>query len=244
MVSLGLSSCLSLSVWLSVCHGLPVRMPICTWNLSRDKKKARNLEGLISIRGELITEAANYNPLDVPCRSLQPDVLQLSRQLTDDLLILISAPRWHMLSWVMAWPELHTKCADLLKDPTLRDPIEDLKYLNIDYTQFNGWSSDEEVTIFTGNLTNEEKDRPLSFPFFFIFLSLSISLFLYLSIPLTLCLYLSFYILLIFFIYLCLHLSFSNSPSSPWRSLYLHITCQVPTNRQKWILSHYLLLSL
>ena len=27
----------------------------------------------------------------------------------------------------------------------LREPIEDLKYLNIDYTQFNGWSSDEEV---------------------------------------------------------------------------------------------------
>jgi len=119
-------------------------------NKPREKKKARNLEGLISIRGELITEAANYNPLDVPCRSLQPDVLNLSRQLTDDLLIVISAPRWHMLSWVMAWPELHTKCADLLKDPTLRDPIEDLKYLNIDYTQFNGWSSDEEVTIFTG----------------------------------------------------------------------------------------------
>ena len=201
MVSLGLSSCLS------VCHGLPVRMPICTWNLSRDKKKARNLEGLISIRGELITEAANYNPLDVPCRSLQPDVLQLSRQLTDDLLILISAPRWHMLSWVMAWPELHTKCADLLKDPTLRDPIEDLKYLNIDYTQFNGWSSDEEVTIFTGNLPNEEKDRPLSFPFFFIFLSLSIYVFLYLSIPLTLCLY----------------LSISNSPSFPWRFDDIHI---------------------
>ena len=31
-----------------------------------------------------------------------------------------------------------------------REPTEDLKYLNIDYTQFNGWSSDEEVTIYTG----------------------------------------------------------------------------------------------
>ena len=31
-----------------------------------------------------------------------------------------------------------------------REPVEDLKYLNIDYTQFNGWSSDEEVTIYTG----------------------------------------------------------------------------------------------
>ena len=148
--------------------------------MSREKKKARNLEGLISIRGELITEAANYNPLDVPCRSLQPDVLNLSRQLTDDLLIVISAPRWHMLSWVMAWPELHTKCADLLKDPTLRDPIEDLKYLNIDYTQFNGWSSDEEVTIFTGNLPNEEQDIRLILLFF---LSFCLYIYVLLSLP-------------------------------------------------------------
>ncbi len=31
-----------------------------------------------------------------------------------------------------------------------REPSEDLKYLNIDYTQFDEWSSDEEVTIYTG----------------------------------------------------------------------------------------------
>merc|ERR1712083_124293 len=55
-----------------------------------------------------------------------------------------------MLSWVMAWPELERSCVNLLNNPTLREPIEDLKYLNIDYTQFNGWSSDEEVTIYTG----------------------------------------------------------------------------------------------
>ncbi len=32
----------------------------------------------------------------------------------------------------------------------VREPSEDLKYLNIDYTQFDEWSSDEEVTIYTG----------------------------------------------------------------------------------------------
>ena len=31
-----------------------------------------------------------------------------------------------------------------------REPNEELKYLNIDYTQFDEWSSDEEVTIYTG----------------------------------------------------------------------------------------------
>jgi len=119
-------------------------------NKSCVRKKVRNLEGLISIRGELVTEAANYNPLDAPCVSLQPETLNLPPTLTDDLLTIISAPRWHMLSWVMSWRELHKACTDLLENPTLREPIEDLKYLNIDYTQFNGWSSDEEVTIFTG----------------------------------------------------------------------------------------------
>ena len=62
------------------------------------KKKVRNLEGLISIRGELVTEAANYNPLEVPCRSLQPDSLKLPPKLTSDLLIVISAPRHSNLS--------------------------------------------------------------------------------------------------------------------------------------------------
>ena len=32
-------------------------------NVCFREKRTRNLEGLISIRGELVTEAANYNPL-------------------------------------------------------------------------------------------------------------------------------------------------------------------------------------
>ena len=70
--------------------------------------------------------------------------------MTDDLLIVISAPRWHLLSWVMDWPELERTCLKLLNNPELRLPSEELKYLNIDYTQFDEWSSDEEVTIYTG----------------------------------------------------------------------------------------------
>ena len=44
-------------------------------------------------QGELITEASNYNPLDAPCKSLTPEMLNLSKEMTDDLLIVISAPR-------------------------------------------------------------------------------------------------------------------------------------------------------
>jgi hypothetical protein len=31
-----------------------------------------------------------------------------------------SAPRWHLLSWVIAWNELEQTCIKLLNDPTLR----------------------------------------------------------------------------------------------------------------------------
>ena len=116
----------------------------------KKKKRFRNLEGLLSIQGELITEAENYDPTVQPCQSLSPEALGLSPEITSDLMILISAPRWHLLSWVLEWPELQRTCAKLLANPSIRIPSEELKFLNIDYTQFDEWSSDEEVTIYTG----------------------------------------------------------------------------------------------
>jgi len=123
----------------------------------KNKKKFRNLEGILSIQGELITEASNYNPLDQPCKSLSHENLGLSKDITDDLLIVITAPRWHLLSWVMDWSDLEGTCAKLLANPSIREPSEELKFLNIDYTQFDEWSSDEEVTIYTGIEKGYEK---------------------------------------------------------------------------------------
>ena len=57
----------------------------------------------------------------------------------------------------MDWPDLEKTCVKLLEDPSIRIPSEDLKYLNIDYTQFDEWSSDEEVTIYTGIEKGYEK---------------------------------------------------------------------------------------
>ena len=65
--------------------------------------------------------------------------------------------RWHMLSWVMDWNELKTKCLKLLENPSIRLPTEELKYLNIDYTQFDEWSSDDEITMYTGIEKGYEK---------------------------------------------------------------------------------------
>ena len=38
----------------------------------------------------------------------------------------------------------------MLENPSIRFPTEELKYLNIDYTQFDEWSSDDEITMYTG----------------------------------------------------------------------------------------------
>jgi len=126
-------------------------------NTHTKKKKFRNLEGLLSIQGELITEASNYNPVAMPCPSLSSENLGLSKTVTDDLITVVSAPRWHSLSWVMDWSELEGTCLRLLADPSIRQPKDELKFLNIDYTQFDEWSSDEEVTIYTGIEKGYEK---------------------------------------------------------------------------------------
>ena len=110
------------------------------------EKKPRNLEGLISIQGDLVTEAKNYDPVKAPLKTMSASELGIRKRLVDDLLIMINAPRWHLLSWVLDWPQLEEQCQALLQNPELKRPTKELKYLVIDYTQFDEWSSEEEVT--------------------------------------------------------------------------------------------------
>ena len=77
----------------------------------------------------------------------------LSERTLGDVLTCISCPRWHLLSWVLDWPTLSDRCSALLKDPEIRIPggiKKELKYLVIDYTQFEEWSSDEEIIASSG----------------------------------------------------------------------------------------------
>ena len=114
------------------------------------ERKTRNLDALLSIDGNLITEAANYNPVSAPFPSFTAANLGLGERTVCDLLTAISCSRWHLLSWVLDWPTLQDRCSDLLKNPEIRHPNRELKYLVIDYTQFDEWSSDEEVIASTG----------------------------------------------------------------------------------------------
>ncbi len=115
------------------------------------EKKNRNLEGLISIQGDLVTEAKNYDPVEPPLKTMTAAHLGISQpRLVDDLLTMINGPRWHLLSWVLDWPQLDEQCKALLRNPDMKRPTKELKYLVIDYTQFDEWSSEEEITATTG----------------------------------------------------------------------------------------------
>ena len=77
--------------------------------------------------------------------------LSLHPRIVADLLICINSSRWHLLSWVMDWPTLEEKCKNLLQNPEIRKQDSELKYLVIDYTQFDDWSSEEDIMDLQNN---------------------------------------------------------------------------------------------
>jgi len=111
----------------------------------------RNLDALLSIQGDLITEAANYDPVATPMPSFTAKKLNLHPRIVADLLSCINSSRWHLLSWVMDWPTLEEKCKKLLENPAIRKQDSELKYLVIDYTQFDDWSSEEDILELQNN---------------------------------------------------------------------------------------------
>lgn len=107
----------------------------------------KTLDGLLSIEGSVLTASLTYDPLTDPMAVFGMD--DIPSDLISDLLIVVNSPRWHLLSWVHPWKVLRERCQHLLKSPLNRES-QDLKYLVIDYTQFDDWSSDEEFEIVTG----------------------------------------------------------------------------------------------
>ncbi|XP_012277290.1 uncharacterized protein LOC105698028 isoform X2 [Orussus abietinus] len=112
----------------------------------------RTLDALILIKGDAVTGSANYDEKSVPNQVLDADKLGLSPQLCDDLAVVLSSPRYHMLSWVLDWNELSGLCERYLENAEeMRNTNKELKYLNIDYSQFKDWpSEDESKDVFFG----------------------------------------------------------------------------------------------
>lgn len=110
------------------------------------KNVERTLDALILIKGDAVTGSANYDEKTVPNQVLDAEKLGLSPQLCDDLAVVLSSPRYHMLSWVLDWKELNTLCERYLENAEeMRNTNKELKYLNIDYSQFKDWPSEDEL---------------------------------------------------------------------------------------------------
>ncbi|KAK2589097.1 hypothetical protein KPH14_001924 [Odynerus spinipes] len=106
----------------------------------------RTLDALILIKGDAVTGSANYDEKSVPNQVLDAEKLGLSPQLCDDLSVVLSSPRYHMLSWVLDWKELNNLCERYLENAEeMRNTNKELKYLNIDYSQFKDWPSEDDT---------------------------------------------------------------------------------------------------
>ncbi|XP_077278451.1 uncharacterized protein LOC143906317 isoform X1 [Temnothorax americanus] len=110
------------------------------------KNVERTLDALILIKGDAVTGSANYDEKSVPSQVLDGEKLGLSPQLCDDLAVVLSSPRYHMLSWVLDWKELKNLCERYLEnEEEMRNTNKELKYLNIDYSQFKDWPSEDDT---------------------------------------------------------------------------------------------------
>nr|XP_023024913.1 uncharacterized protein LOC111512983 [Leptinotarsa decemlineata] len=66
-------------------------------------------------------------------------ILGIPGALCDDLIVCISNPRYQILKWCLPWDVLHRLCIMYLKDPeATKNLVTDLKYLDIDYSIFQG----------------------------------------------------------------------------------------------------------
>ncbi|XP_021917693.1 mucin-3A-like isoform X3 [Zootermopsis nevadensis] len=116
------------------------------------ERKERTLDALILIKGNTVTESLNYDVLSAPNQVLDAETLGLTPQLCDDLAVVLSSPRYQMLSWVLDWAELSIMCEKYLENgEEMRGTTKELKFLNIDYNQFKDWpSGDDEKDEYYG----------------------------------------------------------------------------------------------
>ncbi|KAK9890152.1 hypothetical protein WA026_008958 [Henosepilachna vigintioctopunctata] len=69
--------------------------------------------------------------------ALTEEKLGITRELCDDLVVLLSCPRYQVFSWLLDWPDLQRLCVMYLNDPErTKNFVTELKFLDIDYSMF------------------------------------------------------------------------------------------------------------
>lgn len=106
-----------------------------------------------SLCGEYMSQPqieAAINTNTALCEALTAGQLGLSPQLCDDLAVLLSSPRYQILSWLLQWRDLHRLCVMYLHAPErTKNLVTELKFVDIDYSVFmtiKREPEDEEVT--------------------------------------------------------------------------------------------------
>ncbi|XP_063929223.1 uncharacterized protein LOC135141754 isoform X2 [Zophobas morio] len=69
--------------------------------------------------------------------ALNFETLGISSQLCDDLAVVLNGPRYHLLSWLLRWEDLHRLCEMYLNDmERTKNLVTELKFVDIDYSMF------------------------------------------------------------------------------------------------------------
>lgn len=83
-------------------------------------------------------EAALNTTNTLLCEALRPDKLGLNPLLCDDLAVLLSSPKYHLLSWLLSWPDLHRMCVVYLRNPqSIKKIVSVLEYAEPDYSLYS-----------------------------------------------------------------------------------------------------------
>lgn len=91
-------------------------------------------------------QQSKYNFLASPIHISDAHNIGIPQTLCDDLATVISSARYQVLNWNLDWSELSTRCESyLVSGKEVRSTEKELKYLNIDYSQFKDWPSDTEL---------------------------------------------------------------------------------------------------
>ncbi|KAF5289285.1 hypothetical protein FQR65_LT11906 [Abscondita terminalis] len=102
--------------------------------------------------GEYMSKLELKSPLNTNTalsEALTEEQLGLSPQLCDDLVVVLSSPRYQLFSWLVQWKDLHRLCVLYLDDPErTKNIVTELKFVDIDYSMFASVKrepEDEEV---------------------------------------------------------------------------------------------------
>ncbi|XP_053636193.1 serine-rich adhesin for platelets isoform X2 [Cherax quadricarinatus] len=118
--------------------------------LSQETPKKSSHLRLTNLSETLLSQCRKFDVLTHTNQVLDADQLGLTKELCDDLAVVLSSPRWQVLSWMRDWSELSKICERYLNDAdSAKNTTKELKYLNIDYSQFQNMPS-AEITEFTG----------------------------------------------------------------------------------------------